>query len=54
VLEAILQAVRCEQERTSVERAVADYYTSLSVQEVMDHADWGAFGLHEFPNEERA
>jgi hypothetical protein len=54
VLEEILQAARREHDRASVERAVAGYYASLSTQEVTDHAEWGEFALHEFPNEERS
>lgn len=54
ILEDILQGVRREQERASVERAVADYYGSLSSEEAAEQAQWGAFALREFPNEERS
>ena len=54
VLEEILQAVRCEHERASVERAVADYYGSISAEEATDQAEWGEFALREFPYGERA
>jgi len=51
VMEEILQAVRREQERASVERGVADYYTSLSTEEATERAAWGEFALGEFPRE---
>ncbi len=54
ILEEILQAVRREQDRAAVERAVADYYGSLSAEEVAEQTEWGRFGLDEFPSEERA
>jgi hypothetical protein len=54
VLEEILQAVRRENERASVARAVADYYGSLSTEEVEEQAEWGEFALREFPHEDRA
>jgi DNA-binding PadR family transcriptional regulator len=50
VLEEILQEVRREQGRSTVERAVADYYSSLSREEAEDQAKWGEFALREFPN----
>jgi hypothetical protein len=53
VLEEILQAVRREHERGSVEQAVANYYSSLSTDEAADQAEWAEFALHEFPYEER-
>ena len=54
ILEEILQAVRHEHERPSVERAVADYYGSLSTEDATDQAEWGEFAFREFPYEERA
>jgi hypothetical protein len=54
ILEDILQNVRREQERASVERAVADYYSSLTDAEVQEHAQWGEFALSQFPKEEGA
>ena len=45
--EAILQTLRSEQERASAERAVADFYSSLSDEEVSEHAQWGEFALQE-------
>jgi hypothetical protein len=54
ILDEILQAVRREHERRSLELAVANYYGSLSTEEVAEQADWGAFAFGEFPHEERA
>jgi hypothetical protein len=54
VLEELLQAVRRENERAAVERAVADYYGSLSTEEAKEQAEWGEFALREFPCEDRA
>jgi hypothetical protein len=54
VLEEILQAVRRDHERASLERAVAGYYSALSAQELAEQTDWGEFALGEFPGEERA
>lgn len=54
ILDEIIQAVRREHERRSLELAVANYYGSLSTEEVAEQADWGAFAFDEFPHEERA
>jgi hypothetical protein len=54
ILEEILQDVRREQERASVDRAVADYYSSLSVDELEEQARWGEFALSQFPKEDGA
>jgi len=53
ILEEILQDVRREHDRAAIDRAVADYYGSLTTHEVAEQAEWGEFGLREFPNEER-
>ena len=53
ILEEILQSVRLEHERVSIDLAVADYYTSLSGKEVTEHAEWGALAEREFSNGER-
>jgi len=45
ILEEILQDVRREHERASVERAVGEYYSSLSEGEVAEHARLGEFAL---------
>jgi len=54
VLDEILQALRREHERVSLERAVANYYSSLSPEEVTEQAEWGEFALSEFPHEDRS
>jgi hypothetical protein len=54
VLDEILQAVRREHERVSLERTVANYYGSLSAEEATEQAEWGEFAQHEFPSEDRA
>ena len=54
ILEEILQHLRRQQERASVERAVTDYYGSLSGEEATEQAQWGEFALREFPSEERS
>ena len=51
VLEEILQAARREEGKAKVEKAVADYYTSLSREEAEEQSAWGEFALREFPNE---
>ncbi|HEV2198639.1 MAG TPA: hypothetical protein VGR73_02375 [Bryobacteraceae bacterium] len=51
VLDAILQAARREQGKAAVERAVADYYGSLSNEEAAEQSTWGEFALGEFPKE---
>ena len=45
ILEEILQDVRRQRERASVERAVVDYYSSLSDGEAAEQARWGEFAL---------
>jgi hypothetical protein len=54
ILEEILQNVRREHERASVERAVADYYSSLSDGEVEEHARWGEFAVAQLTSEDNA
>jgi hypothetical protein len=51
VLEEILQSVRRQQERASIERSVSAYYSSLSDKEVAEQSEWGEFALREFPGE---
>jgi hypothetical protein len=48
MLEQILQAIRREQGKAAVERAVGDYYTSLSSEEAEDQSKWADFALREF------
>lgn len=49
VLEEILQAIRRQQERASIEKSVSAYYSSLSPDEAAELAEWGEFALGEFP-----
>ncbi|HUI77830.1 MAG TPA: hypothetical protein VLY24_07925 [Bryobacteraceae bacterium] len=51
VLEEILQAFRRSQEKLALEKAVTDYYTSLSPADAEEQARWGEFALREFPKE---
>ena len=52
ILEEILQTVRRNNERVSVEQSVADYYGSLSADELVEHAQWGEFAMGEYPARE--
>jgi hypothetical protein len=51
VLEEILQALRRQQERSTIDQAVARYYTSLSATEAAEQSQWGELASHEFPGE---
>ena len=51
VLEEILRNVRDEQEKSAVEKTIADYYSSLTTEEAKEQARWGDFALREFPNQ---
>jgi len=51
VLDEILQALRRQQERSSIAQAVARYYSSLSATEATEHAQWSELALREFPGE---
>jgi len=51
VLEEILQAVRRQQERASMEKSVSAYYSSLADEEALEQAKWGEFASGEFPIE---
>jgi hypothetical protein len=54
VLEEILQAAQRRQERLSIGRAVSDYYSALSDEELTEQAEWGEFAQGEFSKSERA
>ncbi|MBZ5727533.1 MAG: hypothetical protein LAP87_21365 [Acidobacteriia bacterium] len=45
-----MQAARRDQGRATLERAVSDYYSSLSRQETEEQSAWGDFALREFPD----
>jgi len=49
VLEDILQQVRRASKKMALERAVTEYYGSLSETEVAEQANWGDLALAEFP-----
>ena len=51
VLEEILQTVRRGEQKKAVERAVGEFYDSVSDQETAEQGRWGEFALGEFPNE---
>lgn len=53
ILEEILQTVRRDHDRAAVDRAVADYYGSLTPEEVSEQAEWGELARRELPREER-
>jgi len=52
VLEEILQMARREQRKAALDRAVSDYYTSLSEAESREQKNWGSFALTQFPDSE--
>lgn len=49
ILEEILQVLRREEGKSTVAKAVADYYSSLSRQESEEQTEWGEFAAREFP-----
>ena len=51
-LEEILQEVRHEKERASAEKAVSDYYSSLSIGEREERTQWGEFALAQLRDED--
>jgi len=51
VLDEIPQIVRRGQKKMVVERAIADFYDSLSGEKTEEQVRWGEFALGEFPNE---
>jgi hypothetical protein len=52
ILEEILQAVRREHGKAALERAIADYYGSLSPQGVEEQRYWSEFAMRQFPMED--
>jgi hypothetical protein len=50
VLEEILQTVRRSVQKRAVERAVADFYDSLSDEETKEQGIWSEFALGELPS----
>lgn len=53
ILEGISQTVRRDHDRAAVDRAVSEYYGSLSTEEAAEQAEWGELALREFSREER-
>lgn len=51
VLEDILQRVRRGAEKRAMEKAVVDYYDSLSPEESEEQERWGEFAMGEFPDQ---
>ena len=54
ILEEILQEVRRTHQRAALNRAVSDYYDSISDENVKEQAAWGEFALSQFGDEERS
>jgi hypothetical protein len=54
ILEEILQTVRRQQELVSIDRAVNQYYSSLTDAEVEEDARWGEFALAQFSRDGEA
>ncbi len=54
ILEEILQDVRRQQELASVERAVTNYYSSLTDEEVAANAQWGEFAMTQFEDRDES
>jgi hypothetical protein len=52
VLEDILQAARRAQELALVDKAVTDFYSSLSEEDQKEDVRWGEFALTQFPDQE--
>jgi hypothetical protein len=52
ILEEILQTVRREHGKAALERAITDYYSSLSPKEVEEQGYWSEFALRQFPMED--
>jgi hypothetical protein len=46
-----LREVRVEQEKSAVEKAISDYYSSLTTEEAKEQSQWGDFAMREFPNQ---
>lgn len=50
ILEEILQAVRREQGKAALDKAVSDYYSSLTNEDAAELTSWGEFAMREFPD----
>jgi len=49
ILEEIVQEARRARGKAAFDKAVSDYYSSLSREEVEEQTGWGELALHEFP-----
>jgi hypothetical protein len=54
ILEEILQAARREEKRAATDRAITEYYNSLSDEEVAEERQWGEFARRAFAIEEHS
>jgi antirestriction protein len=52
ILEEILQAARREEKRIETDRAITEYYNSLSDEEAAEERQWGEFARRAFANDE--
>jgi hypothetical protein len=52
ILEEILQAARREEKRAAIDRAMKEYYDSLTDEEVEEERQWGEFAQREFASRE--
>ena len=52
ILEEILQAARREEKRAATDRAMKEYYDSLTDEEVEEQRQWGEFAQREFAGRE--
>lgn len=53
-LEKNPKVLRREEELAALERAVENYYSSLSDAEVAEHARWTEFAEREFPGDDQS
>jgi hypothetical protein len=51
VLDEMLQYARREAGKTALDKAVADYYSSLAAEEVEEGIAWREFAMREFPTD---
>jgi uncharacterized membrane-anchored protein YjiN (DUF445 family) len=54
ILEEIIQAIRREEQRAATDRAMTDYYDSLSDEEVAEEKQWGEFARRALQTEDRS
>jgi hypothetical protein len=54
ILEEILQAIRRQEKRSSIERELTEYYDSLTEAEFAEERQWGEFARRGFLAEEHS